>query len=100
MKDRPFHITVTIEPKLGRFRYVRSADEARRVLLQEWNEVRGPKYFAALVAARDSLSGKKPPSQVRRAFIAAAIEARILADDVVTPVADARLTFAFRPAAE
>ena len=100
MKDRPFHITVTIEPKLGRFRYVRSADEARRVLLQEWNEVRGQKYFAALVAARDSLAGIKPPSHARRAFIAAAIDARILADDVITPIADARLTFAFRPAAE
>ncbi len=100
MKDRPFHITVTIEPKLGRFRYVRSADEARRVLLQEWNGVRGPKYFAALVAAQDSLSGKKTPSHVRRAFIAAAMEARILADDVVTPVADARLAFVYRLAAE
>jgi hypothetical protein len=100
MKDRPFHITVTIEPKLGRFRYVRSASEAHRVLLQEWNGPRGPKYFAALVAVKDSLAEKKPPSHARRAFIAAAIEARILADHVVTPFTDARLTFAFRSAAE
>lgn len=95
MHDGKSHRTV-----LGRFRYVRSADEARRILLQEWGEVRVPKYLAALAATKNSLNGTYPPSHARRAFIAAAIEARILADDVITPVADRRLTFAFRPAAE
>lgn len=36
MKDVAFEPMVVLEPRIGRYRYVRSAADAGRVLLREW----------------------------------------------------------------
>lgn len=86
MKDRLFRNVVVVEPRLGRHRYVRSVAEAGRVLLKEWPDERGRKHAAAMKAVLDSLKGRQPPSVARKALLAAAKEAGILAETTAPPV--------------
>ncbi|WP_128293449.1 DUF982 domain-containing protein [Mesorhizobium sp.] len=80
MKDRSFHAMVVIEPRIGRYRYVRSAADAGKVLLREWPGHRGANHQKALEAVLEVLKGNAQPSVARDPFIAAAEESGILVD--------------------
>ncbi|WP_394890284.1 DUF982 domain-containing protein [Mesorhizobium sp. AaZ16] len=80
MKDRSFHAMVVIEPRIGRYRYVRSAADAGKVLLRAWPDHRGAKHQKALEAVLEVLKGNAQPSAARNALIAAAEESGILVD--------------------
>lgn len=71
---------VVIEPRIGRYRYVRSAADAGKVLLREWADHRGAKHQQALEAVLEVLKGNAQPSVARNALIAAAEESGILVD--------------------
>jgi hypothetical protein len=81
MKDRYFKSSVTIEPRLGRFREAATVAQAALFLIREWPATRGEKYRASLQACLDVLDGKKLPYRARKAFVAAAREANILSDE-------------------
>lgn len=81
VKDKYFKISITIEPRLGRFREAATVAQAALLLIREWPEERGEKHRLALQACLQVLQGEKPPSFARRAFVAAARQARILASD-------------------
>lgn len=84
LQDKPFKTSVVVEPgRLGRLREIRSVQEAISVLHGRWPEARGKKYYAALKALDQALEGKTPIHVARRAFVAAAEEARVLVTEDV-----------------
>ena len=80
--QKPFKASVVVEPgRLGRYREVRSVEEAHQVLQGRWPETRGKRYYAALRACNAALKDETPAYIARRAFIAAAEESRVLISD-------------------
>jgi hypothetical protein len=79
VKDKYFKDPVVIEPRLGRFREAATVAQAALLLIREWPDNPGQKHHIALQTCLHALHGKKPPYLARRAFVAAAREARILA---------------------
>lgn len=61
----------------GSPRTIVSTSEASSVLANSWPVDRGRNLKRAKKACREVLEGKKPPSEARTAFIAAAVEANI-----------------------
>jgi len=59
---------------------ITDASECTSFLLRNWPGKRGPAHRAALQACHDASAGKKPMSNVRRAFASAAREAGILVE--------------------
>jgi hypothetical protein len=57
---------------------VSTASEAMQCLLKTWPGKRGPKHREAVQACHDALTGSKPTTSARRAFVAAAKEAGVL----------------------
>lgn len=79
VQDKLFKTSVVVEPgRLGRLREIRSVQEAISTLHGRWPEVRGKRYYAALKALDHALEGQTPVHVARRAFVAAAEEARVL----------------------
>lgn len=79
MSDRPFPIPVEISLDPGHRRIVASAWEGIEFLSQYRPARPGPKYRAALRICRDAIDGWQPAAKARRAFVAAAREAHLLA---------------------
>lgn len=63
------------------FRTVTNTSEAAAALEKAWPVARGRSLRAAKRACRLVLSGKRPPSEARMAFIAAAVEANVYVRD-------------------
>lgn len=69
---------ITFEtPRLGNYRTVASTQEAARALVNDWPVQKGRQLKAAQKACMAVLEGRKPPSEARNAFIAAAVEAHV-----------------------
>jgi hypothetical protein len=87
-KDKTFKRPVIVElGRLGRLREVRSVQEAIDVLNGRWPEARGKRYYAALKALDRAIDGHTPVYVARRAFVAAAEEARVLIPEGAYPSA-------------
>jgi hypothetical protein len=80
MRNEAFDVTVTIRSgQRDEPRAVTDAVQAAQLLLERWPEDRrGPKYRAALRACMDVIEQRRAVASARKAFIAAAREARLL----------------------
>jgi hypothetical protein len=80
MRNELFDVTVTVgSERQGEARVVADTVQAAELLLENWPEDhRGPKYRAALRACMDVMEQRKTVASARKAFIAAAREARLL----------------------
>jgi hypothetical protein len=78
MRNEHFDVTVTVgNERQGNARVVADTVQAAGVLIEDWPEDRrGPKYRAALRACMDVMEQRKTVASARKAFIAAAREAR------------------------
>jgi Protein of unknown function (DUF982) len=84
MGMKRFHKPVRIQiGRVDRDRVVLDTREAAEILLRAWPPTFDRKRKAAMRACLEVIKGKKPPSVARKAFIAAAQEARVLLDDNV-----------------
>jgi hypothetical protein len=79
MRDEQFDVPVTIESgRIGRSFYVTRTVQAASLLVDKWpDEMRGPKYRAALKAMMDAMEQRRAVGSARRAFTAAAKEANL-----------------------
>lgn len=79
MRNEHFDVPVTLAGDgRGRGRLITDTVQAAEILLDQWpKERRGPKYRAALRVCMEVMEQRRPVSSARRAFIAAAKEARI-----------------------
>jgi hypothetical protein len=84
MKPRRFHKPVVVQPgRIDRDLVVMGPRTAAELLLRRWPKRHCPFRLKAMRACLDVMSGTKPPSTARNAFIRAAKEARIfLSDDL------------------
>lgn len=73
-------VTVKVTPA-GALLTLRTTRETSDFLLTRWPGKRTDKHRAALQACSDVNSGNKPAIGARRAFVAAAREAGVLADE-------------------
>jgi hypothetical protein len=80
MRNEHFDVTVTVgNERQGEALVVADTVQAAGLLLEHWpEERRGPKYRAALRACMDVMEQRKGVASARKAFIAAAREARLL----------------------
>ncbi|MFB9952125.1 DUF982 domain-containing protein [Rhizobium puerariae] len=62
-------------PETGLIRTVKTVREAKTVLDRFWPAYHGSQHHRAEQVCGDALKGKSQPSEARRAFIAAAVEA-------------------------
>ena len=79
MNDRPFPAPVEIIIDPEHKRIVASVWEGMEFLSQHRPDAPGPRYRAAVRICRDALDGWLPVVKARRAFVAAAREAHLLA---------------------
>jgi len=79
MRDEQFDIPVTIEnERTGRPLTVTGTIQAASLLVDRWADgQRGPKYRSALKAMMDAMEQRRAVGTARRAFTAAAREARL-----------------------
>ncbi|WP_442981260.1 DUF982 domain-containing protein [Rhizobium sp. S152] len=63
--------------RTGEFRTISNTSEAATILNNAWPVARGRNLKSAKRTCRQVLSGQRPPSEARNAFIAAAVEADI-----------------------
>ncbi|MEQ1938633.1 DUF982 domain-containing protein [Mesorhizobium sp. CN5-321] len=78
MRDENFDIPVTVETaQNGRFLTVTRTAQAADFLLHKWPGKRGPKHRAALQAMMDVMEERKVVAAARKAFTAAAKEAKV-----------------------
>ena len=69
---------ITFEtPRLGQYRTIASTQEAARALENDWPLEKGRQLKEARKMCVAVLAGRKPPSEARNAFIAAAVEAHV-----------------------
>jgi hypothetical protein len=78
MRNENFDVPVTVDgERLGHALTVADTVQAAATLIEGWPEDRrGPKYRAALRTCMDVLEQRKTVASARKAFIAAAREAR------------------------
>lgn len=62
---------------VGKYRIVRSTEDAALCLLTHWPRGKGKAYITAQQACLAALEGRETPENAREAFIAAAMAARI-----------------------
>ena len=62
---------------VGRYRTVKSTEDAAQCLLAHWPRGKGKAYMDAQQACLDALEGASSPELAREAFIAAAMAAKI-----------------------
>jgi Protein of unknown function (DUF982) len=79
VNDRPFSVPVEIVLGSEHKCIVASVWEGMEFLSQHRPDAPGPRYRAALRICRDALDGWLPVVKARRAFVAAAREAHLLA---------------------
>lgn len=78
-----FHKPVVVQPgRIDRDRIVTGVTDAAKVLLYEWPAGDSKKRTVAMRACLDAINGEKSPGEARRAFVAAAKEARIYVGDI------------------
>lgn len=63
------------DPETGIIRTVKTVRQAKTVLDRFWPAYHGSQHHRAEQACDDALKGKSDPTEARRAFIAAAVEA-------------------------
>jgi hypothetical protein len=81
-RHRLFHRPVTVQTgRLDRERVVTSTRDAAAVLLKDWPLADSVKRTRAMAACLSVIRGEKPPHVARRAFVAAAREAKVLVED-------------------
>lgn len=81
-RHRLFHRPVTVQTgRLDRERVVASTRDAAAVLLRDWPLPDSPKRTRAMEACLSVIRGENPPSVARKAFVAAAREAKVLIDE-------------------
>lgn len=81
-RHRLFHRPVVVQTgRLDRERVVASTRDAAAVLLKDWPLAESSKRTRAMEACLSVIRGEKPPSVARRAFVAAAREAKVLVRD-------------------
>lgn len=81
MRNRRFHQPVVVQTgRIDRTRVIADTRSAAEILVRHWRWAETPRYQRAAKACLDVMKGAKPPHIARRAFIAAAREARILVD--------------------
>ncbi|PSJ59008.1 DUF982 domain-containing protein [Pseudaminobacter soli (ex Li et al. 2025)] len=79
-----FHKPVRVQiGRIDRDRIVLGTEDAAKILLRAWPSTCDKKRQEAMRACLEVIKGKKPPSVARKAFIAAAQEARVLLDEEV-----------------
>lgn len=82
MVSTRFQKAVVIQPgRIDRDRVVTSATDAARVLLEDWPQADGEKRSEAMQACLDAINGTRPAREARKAFVAAAKDARIYIGD-------------------
>ncbi|MGV3548791.1 DUF982 domain-containing protein [Rhizobium sp.] len=69
-------VTLALEGP-GKFTTIRNMQEASWALIEDWPTEDGAALDHVLLVIEAAMKGKKTPEDVRRAFIAAAHEARI-----------------------
>ncbi|MFK0333587.1 DUF982 domain-containing protein [Rhizobium sp. NPDC090275] len=72
--SRPIYFQAS---RYGEFRTVTNTSEAATALNTAWPIDRGRSLKTAKRTCQQVLSGKRPPSEARNAFIAAAVEANV-----------------------
>jgi len=79
MRDEQFDVPVTIESeRSGPLLTVTGTVQAASLLVDRWPDgERGPKYRSALKAMMDAMEQRRAVGTARRAFTAAAREARV-----------------------
>ncbi|CDZ51416.1 DUF982 domain-containing protein [Neorhizobium galegae] len=76
MKSKLWSSPIRIEnPETGMVRTVKTVREAKTVLERFWPAYHGSQHHLAEQVCDEALKGKSRPSEARRAFIAAAVEA-------------------------
>jgi len=63
---------------IGRYSVVHSVEEAAEALLKEWPDDSGDRFCEAVKACLDGIHDLLSPNEVRKAFICAAREARVM----------------------
>jgi hypothetical protein len=78
MRDENFDMPVTVETtQNGRFLTVTRTGQAVDFLMRGWPNKKGPKHRAALQAMMDVMEERTPVTAARKAFTAAAKEAKV-----------------------
>jgi hypothetical protein len=78
MGPASFKTPVVIEPRLGRFREVRTVQQAAEVLLRDWPTAECVKRRKAMVSCLAVIREEEAPKKARQDFVAAARKARIM----------------------
>jgi hypothetical protein len=82
MDNKPFEKAVVVElGHVGKYRKIRSAQEAAECLMTAWPLNRGPRHRDALDTCLKVLEGYRSTADARRALIEAAKESEVLVPD-------------------
>jgi hypothetical protein len=82
MDIKPFETPVVVElGHVGKYRHIRSTQEAAECLMTVWPLNRGPKHSTALDTCLKVLEGYRSIAEARRALIEAARESEVLVPD-------------------
>ncbi len=77
-----FHKVVVVQlGRIDRDRVICDAADAAKVLLEDWPAAKGEKHSQAMKACLGVFKGVTPAREARKAFITAAIDARIYIGD-------------------
>jgi hypothetical protein len=78
--DKPVRVQIG---RVDRCRIVLDTQDAAELLLHSWpSSASSEKKRLAMKACLDVLRGKRHPGAARRAFVSAAVEARVFLDDI------------------
>ncbi|GLQ80443.1 hypothetical protein GCM10007881_39620 [Mesorhizobium huakuii] len=82
MDNKPFETPVVVElGHVGKYRHIRSTQEAAECLMTVWPLNRGPRHRDALDTCLKVLEGYRSTAEARRALIEAARESEVLVPD-------------------
>ncbi|QKD04092.1 DUF982 domain-containing protein [Mesorhizobium sp. B2-3-3] len=82
MDNKPFETPVVVElGHVGKYRHIRSTQEAAECLMTVWPLNRGPRHRDALDTCLKVLEGYRSTADARRALIEAARESEVLVPD-------------------
>jgi hypothetical protein len=86
MDNKPFEKPVVVElGQVGKYRKIRSTQEAAECLMTVWPLNRGPRHRDALDTCLKVLEGYRSTADARRALIEAAKESEVLVPDARLP---------------